>query len=279
MEFKTKVAYCEIHGEYDSRCRLINYWTPCPQCQAVATEKRNEEQRISDERQKQERVRKLICNSELPTRFTDRTLDSFVADTPQKKRALSLASEYAEQFDDVLQTGRCALFIGRPGTGKTHLAAGIGLHLMNNGYSVRYTTVNRLIRRIRSTWSRASEETEQQAIAAFSRPALLILDEVGVQYGSEAEKISLFDVINERYENRMPTLLISNLDRNGVAEALGERVFDRLREDAGRVVAFDWESARHTTVMKAALDETNPKTSTTQQNAGSGVPCTAIAGD
>ena len=243
-----KTDHCDIHGEFESRPMFFREWSPCPICRAETDAKIKMEQKAKQEadekRKKQNRFLSLLNSSELPLRFHDRTLVSYIAETAKQKEALDFANEYAEQFQTVYETGRCALFSGRPGTGKTHLAAGIALHLMNQNYSVKYTTVNRLIRRIRGTWSRDSEETENQAIAVFTRPDLLILDEVGVQHGSESEKNTLFEVINSRYENRMPTLFISNLDKKGVAESLGERISDRFREDGGKVIAFAWESQR-----------------------------------
>ena len=137
------------------------------------------------------------------------------------------------------------MFVGLPGTGKTHLAAGIGLRLMKrDNRRVLFTTVMRAVRSIKETWTRGSELTESEAIEKLVAPDLLILDEVGVQFGSETEKLMLFDVLNERYERRRPTLLISNLDLDGVRAYLGERIFDRLREDGGEAVAFDWASHR-----------------------------------
>ena len=109
---------------------------------------------------------------------------------------------------------------------------------------VLFTTVMRAIRGIKDTWAKGSETTETQAIEALVFPDLLILDEVGVQFGSETEKLMLFDVLNERYEKRKPCLLLSNLAIEDVKAFLGERVFDRLREDGGEAVAFDWESYR-----------------------------------
>lgn len=270
---KTKAAHCDKHGGFESHNRFGNHWSSCPTCRSQAEEARKMEeiamQEADEKRRKQERFRNLVEISELPFRFHDRTLDSYIAETPEKKRALAFAKEYADDFKTVYETGRCALFIGRPGTGKTHLAAGIALQLMSQYYSVRYTTVSRLIRRIRSTWRRASEESENQAINAFTRPNLLILDEVGVQYGSDAEKIALFDVLNERYESRMPTLLISNRDKNGVAESLGELVFDRLREDDGHVIAFNWESERHKIAVKVTIHDADVAVPTPKQKASS----------
>ena len=112
------------------------------------------------------------------------------------------------------------------------------------GASAVFTTVSKMARRVREAKSFASEETESQAIGVFVYPDLLIVDEVGLQSGTDAEARTLFDIINERYEQRKPTVFLSNLDLDGVKAALGERVFDRLREDGGEVVTFAWGSHR-----------------------------------
>lgn len=67
---------------------------------------------------------------------------------------------------------------------------------------------------------------------------------MGVQFGSDFERNTMFDVLNERYERRKPTLFLSNLTKAEVTEFLGERVMDRLREDGGQVIPFTWESYR-----------------------------------
>jgi DNA replication protein DnaC len=41
-----------------------------------------------------------------------------------------------------------------------------------------------------------------------------------------------------------PTIVISNLAKDGLQDYLGERAFDRLRENGGKLVVFDWESYR-----------------------------------
>lgn len=116
--------------------------------------------------------------------------------------------------------------------------------LLRKGATVYYSTVQRAMRRIKDTWNRDSAELEGDAIRAMTGPDLLILDEIGVQFGSDTEKNLTFDLLNERYERLKPTLLLSNLAKEDVARFLGERVMDRLREDGGRVITFDWESHR-----------------------------------
>jgi DNA replication protein DnaC len=177
-------------------------------------------------------------------RFQDRTLDRFVVTHVAQERALCFARAYVAQFDQVLTTGRSAIFVGKPGTGKTHLAAGIGLALMARHYHVLFLTVLRALRLVKDTWSRGSEWTESEVVARLARPDLLILDEIGMQFGSRTEENILFDVLNERYESRRPTLLISNLVVDEVRDVMGERIWDRLREDGGDIVTFDWVSYR-----------------------------------
>ena len=244
-EVATRTETCATHGEYESKCFLRSIWTKCPKC---ADEDQKRQQAELAEREKEAGIRAWnarVSSAGIPERFRDRSLQSFVADNDGQAYALKFAQEFADGFDDVLKTGRSALFIGKPGTGKTHLAAGIGLRIMNrDGRSVLFTTVIRAIRRIKDTWGKAGTETETQAIETLVFPDLLILDEVGVQFGSETEKMILFDVLNERYEKRRPTLLLSNLTLDEVRAFLGERVFDRMREDGGEAIVFDWESHR-----------------------------------
>lgn len=242
---KTRPATCETHGDFESRCFIGNVWSKCPACEA----ERIAEERDRDEaRQRRERLlawQSKIGDAGIPERFHTRTLSTFVASTPEQQKALVFAQDYADRFDEVIASGRSALFLGKPGTGKTHLAVGIGLQVMREqNRTVLFTTVMRAIRRVKDSWSRESSENESQAIRSLVFPDLLILDEVGIQFGSEFEKNILFDVLNERYERRRPTLFMSNLPLDAVRAFLGERVMDRMREDGGKVIPFTWDSHR-----------------------------------
>lgn len=235
---------CAEHGDYTARNLFRTMWTKCPKCAEEARLKAEEAEQEKERLAEIARWEARLGSAGIPERFRNRTLETYRADSEGQRAALKFAQDYADHFAENATTGKSALFIGKPGTGKTHLAVGIGLAGMEQGYAVLFTTAMRALRRVKETWSRNSEESERDAIAALVYPHLLILDEVGIQFGSDTEKLILFDVLNERYEQRKPTLLLSNLTLPEVREYLGERIFDRLREDGGQVLVFDWQSHR-----------------------------------
>jgi DNA replication protein DnaC len=241
----TRTSNCGAHGDFESRNYIGRIWSRCPACAIEEAALEEDRQQELERERKQAAWLDRLESSCIPERFKDRSLKNFIAETPEQARALDFSSAYADGFDAVMRTGRSAMFVGGPGTGKTHLAAGIALRLMHRDKrTVLFTTVMRAIRRVKDTWTKGSSVSETQAIESLVYPDLLILDEVGVQFGSETEKLILFDVLNERYEKRKPCLLLSNLSVEDVRAYLGERIFDRLREDGGEAVPFDWASHR-----------------------------------
>jgi len=244
INFKTRQDTCELHGEFESKNYFRDHWSKCPECQKIESDKDAEKRAEKQRKEDAYRWMRSLGHAGIPERFHDRTLDKFIATSAKQEFALKFAKEYAQSFDDVLKSGRCAIFCGQPGTGKTHLSVGIGLDVMRNRRSVLFTTVARMMRRVKDTFKKDSEESESEVVDLFASPSLLIVDEIGVQFGSEFERNMMFDILNDRYENRMPTLLLSNLTPSEVKTFLGERVFDRLREDGGKIIPFDWESHR-----------------------------------
>lgn len=237
-------AECAAHGAYLASPLLNDHWTGCPQCNEAEIGQLKARDAALKEAEDLERWNQRVVDAGIPPRFQDRTLESYSADNPGAERALAFAKTYAQQFASNLGRGTSCIFVGKPGTGKTHLAIGIALHIMREGRTARYLTVQRAVRKIKDTWNRESKERESDALRWMTEVDFLILDEIGVQFGSDFEKNLLFEVLNARYENRRPSVILSNLNQNEVQTYLGERVVDRIREDGGRVITFDWASHR-----------------------------------
>lgn len=237
---------CAEHGKYKSAGTIYfgrrEVWTPCPDCEEarISRERRLEAQKKADE--EAERLRYALGEAAIPARFIGRTLDNFKADTPEKERALQMARQYSDSFEEHFKRGQGLIFSGKPGTGKSHLATAILQAIMPHHIGL-YITCMSLIRQVRATWRRDSEQSEGEVLQMLGDVPLLVLDEVGVQYGTDGEQTILFDILDRRYRDMQPTIILTNQDVKGLQDYIGERTFDRLRE-VSRLVTFDWESYR-----------------------------------
>ena len=236
---------CETHGGYDSVNYIGGVWSACPQCSKAETEARKAREAEQAAKEEMARWESKLKHSSIPERFRDRTLQNYIAENDGQARAKAFSLDYVENWHEIYNAGRNTIFCGSPGTGKNHLAIAIAIELMKQYQAkVLFTTVIKAIRRIKSTWESGSAETETQVLALYRDCDLLILDEVGVQFGSETEQNYISEIINDRYEARKPTIAISNHDKDGIKKYMGERALDRFREDGGKLIAFNWNSYR-----------------------------------
>jgi DNA replication protein DnaC len=241
-------ARCDSHGAYRARVRMLTIVdeqhrvrSACPKCLAERSE-REEAARIEAERAERNRtVAALRVVSGVPARFRDATLAGFVASTDAQRRIAQIAARYVERFDP--KAGLGLVLSGGCGSGKTLLACAIANTLVERRRSARYLRVTDAVRSIKATYSKTSTLTESEAIAGLVTPDLLVLDEIGVQFGTEHEAVLLFEIIDRRYAECRSTILVSNLSAAELEKYLSERVMDRFRE-TGAVLAFDWPSFR-----------------------------------
>lgn len=245
-QLSTVAKSCDKHGDYQARRfsmgpDMLPMTSHCPQCVAEHAAEVQARELAEAERGRAAHVAALRAASGIPRRFESKRIDDYAAQSPGQQRIRDLAERYVAKFPE--QPGASLIFCGKPGTGKTHIACGIGNALIEAGQRVVFATVLSAIRSIKETYRQGSECSEADAIAALVAPAVLIMDEVGAQTGSEHEKMLMFEIINERYQECRATILISNLTRDELDAYLGDRMMDRFRE-GGAVVAFDWASHR-----------------------------------
>lgn len=237
---------CEKHGpwRYMTREKQPMKFRVCKQCQA--DEKADKERADSEAKAaaaKQRRIDELIeCGVSL--RHMDRTFDSFIAETSEQSGALTRAKALAEAVAKSPKNAPSLILCGRPGTGKSHLACAITIAVFDAGQNAFRASIADIIREFKDSWRKESEHDEIKLLRWYGGISLLIIEEIGVQFGSDTERMYLFEIINRRYENCLPTVLVSNLDPEKLAAEVGERVMDRLREDGGRLVRFTGESWR-----------------------------------
>lgn len=247
---KIETRKCETHGDYKSEmfvfCGREN-WTSCPLCQ---DEKRRQDEIESQQRfareQEERRIQNALRDATIPRRFADASFESYVCQNESQRRIYAALQAYAANFPEHRAQGVGMIMTGGVGTGKTHLAVAIARHVIHgHKMTAKYASINRVMVAIKSSFHGDSDGITQQDVYEILRqPDLLILDEVGAQQATEFEKLVMFDIVNARYEDVRPTILISNLSIKQVAECVGDRVIDRLRENGGKSFVFDWNSYR-----------------------------------
>jgi DNA replication protein DnaC len=194
---------------------------------------------------RQAAIERAIGRAGIPRRFLHHSFDDYAAEGEPQLRALTLAREYAARFAAIRECGSCLLLVGGPGTGKTHLACAILRQVIADGYSGLFLTVSEGLRLIRSTYSPGASRTEVQVFETLTSPDLLVLDEVGVAIGNAAtRRAMLFDVLNARYGEMRPTILIGNLTAAEMEAYLGERIMERLMDLGAITLPFTWSSHR-----------------------------------
>jgi len=249
---KTVDFNCDKHGL--QKCKIIKfgkYWAK-PYCKLCEEEKKVEEARLEEKKKKSQqaeaktmRIESLLRRSMIPSRFSKYTFDTYIVKNEDQKKKKEFCEKYANSFEEVSQNGTSLVFCGTTGTGKTHLSCAIANTVITRfNRSAVFLSVIRAIRQVKETYSKSNDKTEQEAIDWFLNPDLLILDEVGVQFCTNAEKVILFEIVNERYQNRKPTIIISNLTPQELEHYVGERVMDRMKDDGGSVLQFKWQSNR-----------------------------------
>jgi DNA replication protein DnaC len=238
---------CQQHGEYETAAIAIgsrHFFKGCPACNAAWERSELEKRQRMENEAKAARIARMHESSLIPKRFKGCSFDNFTASNEGQTKALTVATAYSKSWSQAMERGTCLIFSGKAGTGKTHLACAIANNVIEQGHPAKFTTMANMMRAIKETYNKDSNESESDVLDQLSRVPLLVLDEAGMDYGTDFNKTLMFEVLNARYENVMPTILLTNLDAAALKEYLGERIIDRMREGGGKMVTFNWESQR-----------------------------------
>lgn len=213
----------------------------CPKCRHEIEQKIREQENA--------RIRKLradvLESSGIPIRYIGKGFDDYRPVNANSRMALDISRRYAANFRALRKTGACLTFCGKPGTGKTHLACAIGQYVLKEfGCDIHYATAFQAIQKTKESYSKKTAKNEREVLESYQLPALLILDEVGLQFDNDRDMLILHQIISRRYDDVRPTIMISNFPEEMLEEHIGIRAMDRFREGGGVVVAFDWESYR-----------------------------------
>src|SRR5512146_552469 len=200
------------------------------------------------------RIERHLAEARLPPA---KTLDTFDFDAvPMVSKAQVMAITAGDSW---LAKGANLLLFGPPGGGKSHLAAAIGLALIENGARVLFTRTTDLVQKLQVA---RRELALEAAINRLDRFHLLILDDLAYVSKDQAETSVLFELISARYERRS-TLITAN-------QPFG--AWGKVFPDPAMTLAAVDRLVHHATIFEINVDSYRRRTALQRKQQGPGRP-------
>tara|TARA_Y100000310_G_scaffold80363_1_gene77040 strand:- start:1206 stop:2048 length:843 start_codon:yes stop_codon:yes gene_type:complete len=202
----------------DKENRVVNKGVPYCRCEIIATE---------EKRANASHYLRTVRSAGLPSSVKGPTPREFVAGTFAnfiERQGTEDALEVALDFT-VGNSPPTIVFVGPPGSGKTHLLESIGRQFLDQGRTVRYELVAHLLQRLRSSYS-MNEESHVMEVCYGAD--VLLLDDLGLEKPSDWVVEQLTSLIDERWRNNRLLAIGTNESHIIIEARLGPRIASRL---------------------------------------------------
>lgn len=243
-----RLSHCDIHDtDYTEDGIKMTFvkrevWKGCPLCKAEEIATQEEKMLRVIAMKKQRAYEESIMMTGVPIRYRQKSFDNFIVENEHQQKSYDAVLRMRDELADKINYDEMVILSGGFGTGKTHLASATANSLIGKK-TVFFTDINSLVRSIRDTWRKDSDRTTKEIYETLASVDLLIIDEFGVNHGTDDENLIFFNIMNDRYANKKPVMLITNLSLFDAATMMGPRTYDRFKE-CGRLIEFDGNSYR-----------------------------------
>jgi len=219
----------------------------CPEGKA-AFEREDAEKKAAllkeDEKRRKKQFQGIQAACGIPLRYREMRLDTLFVDN-NNRAAIDKARWLTENFEKLLpgednpMPVKNGLYIcGTVGTGKTCLAAAIANNVLEQGGSVRFITMTDLLAKLMDAMN--CGESLMRIMNDYKRVQLLVIDDLGKEPPKEWGISKVFDILNSRCENCLPTIITTNYSNENIAKymtprgctdhMLADSITDRIRE-------------------------------------------------
>lgn len=162
------------------------------------------------------------------------SFETFKPYLPELAKAVSMARSYADQFSP--QNPRNLFLQSKQyGTGKSHLSMSVVRVVKQKGHSAIFISTPRLLTKIRATFNKRSEMTEDELLNNLIAADLVVFDDLGTESGNAWAKEKLFEAIDQRSGKN--NIFTSNLTRDDfLSDVDSGRLFSRMTENTAYIV-------------------------------------------
>ena len=193
------------------------------ECSCQRTEREKQEALIRQQKHI-DLVRRLKAAGFSDTAMLDWTFENDNGRSPQMHHA----QRYVEQWQAMRSENLGLLLWGGVGTGKSFLAGCIANALMEQEVPVRMTNFARILNELNSSFSGRNDIVDK-----LCRYPLLIIDDFGMERGTEYALEQIYNIVDSRYRSRKPLIVTTNLTLDEIRhpqDTAHARIYDRLLE-------------------------------------------------
>jgi len=196
------------------------------------------------EEQQRQRLDSLLRLSQIGA-LAHCTFESFLPDghglAPARRRNLQIAFARAQEF--AARPQGWLILKGGYGCGKTHLAAAIANRQLADGHPVLFVNTPDLLDHLRATFNPESTVSYDERFEQVRSSPLLILDDLGTQSNSEWAQEKLYQILNFRYNAKLPTVITTNLDLDEIEIRMRSRMVDPGLSEIVPITAPDFRQS------------------------------------
>lgn len=135
------------------------------------------------------------------------------------------------------------ILLGGYGCGKTHLAAAIANACIAQGTPALFVVVPDLLDYLRAAYSPTSEASYDERLEQVQNAPVLILDDLGTQSATEWAQEKLYQILNYRYNARLPTVITTNQSLDDIDPRLHSRMVDPGLSQLLTILSPDFRSS------------------------------------